>query len=258
MEDLTKTQLILLTLLVSFVTSIATGIMTVSLLSEAPANVTQTINRVVERTIERVVTEGGTETIREVQVVNTDDQVVAAITKNAKTTVRVRRVGIDGQMSLYAIGLYMGNGLVVSERTAAFTPSMIYAVSLPDGSTTPATFVKEDIANRVVVFRLEALPDGALTAASISDNPSQLGQTVVAIEGDAANAVAIGRVLNLSGEGEGQAARVIETDIRSDRRTPGAILVNLSGGVLGFRTSEVEHGGVFAPARFLRSALEGI
>ena len=54
-EHLNRTQIILLTLLVSFVTSIATGIVTVTLLAQAPQGVTQTINRVVERTVERVV-----------------------------------------------------------------------------------------------------------------------------------------------------------------------------------------------------------
>lgn len=55
LEHLTKGQIILLTLLVSFMTSIATGIVTVSLMQQMPTPVTQTINRVVERTLERVV-----------------------------------------------------------------------------------------------------------------------------------------------------------------------------------------------------------
>ena len=49
MNDLSKQQLILLALLVSFVTSLATGIFTVSLMSQAPQEVVQTINNVVER-----------------------------------------------------------------------------------------------------------------------------------------------------------------------------------------------------------------
>jgi len=54
-QDLNKSQLILLALLISFVTSIASAIATVSLLEQAPAPVTQTINRVVQQTIEKIV-----------------------------------------------------------------------------------------------------------------------------------------------------------------------------------------------------------
>ena len=55
-KDLNKKQLILLTLLITFVVSIATGIVTVSLMNQMPPKATQTITNVVQRTIEKVTT----------------------------------------------------------------------------------------------------------------------------------------------------------------------------------------------------------
>src|SRR3989344_6867253 len=51
MENLTRAQLILLVLLVSFITSLVTGIVTVSLVSQNPASPVQTIQRVIERSV---------------------------------------------------------------------------------------------------------------------------------------------------------------------------------------------------------------
>jgi hypothetical protein len=55
-KELNKTQLILLSLLITFVVSIATGIVTVSLMNQMPDEVPQTINNVIQRTIEKVTT----------------------------------------------------------------------------------------------------------------------------------------------------------------------------------------------------------
>ena len=79
-NDLNKTQLILLAILLSFVVSIATGIVTATLLQQAPPAVTQTINRVVQQTIEKVApdyTPGKTQTV----IVKEDDLVVDAVSK---------------------------------------------------------------------------------------------------------------------------------------------------------------------------------
>lgn len=56
-EKLTRSQIVLLALLVSFVSAIASSIVTMRLLDEAPSEaVPHIVNRVVERTVERVVT----------------------------------------------------------------------------------------------------------------------------------------------------------------------------------------------------------
>src|SRR3989338_7551327 len=94
LERLTKSQTVLLTLLVSFVTSIATGIVTVTLLDQAPPAITQTINRVVERTVERIVpdSQGARVVTKEVvTVVKEDDLITDSIAKNAKSLARVYR-----------------------------------------------------------------------------------------------------------------------------------------------------------------------
>jgi S1-C subfamily serine protease len=98
LEQLTKTQLILLALLVSFVTSIATGIVTVALVDQAPTDVTRTINRVVEKTVERVVP-GETkivERIKEISNPTQSDLAVGAIDKNRPVLVKL--VSESGEM----------------------------------------------------------------------------------------------------------------------------------------------------------------
>src|SRR3989338_9731642 len=55
MENMTKHQLVLLVLLVSFVTALVTGIVAVTLMDRAPQPITQTIQRVVERVVDKSV-----------------------------------------------------------------------------------------------------------------------------------------------------------------------------------------------------------
>lgn len=82
MEELSKSQLVLLVLLVSFVTSIATAVVTVALVDQAPKPVTQTIQRVVERVAtvgEAVPQETKVEVPPQITVISDEDKIVRIV-----------------------------------------------------------------------------------------------------------------------------------------------------------------------------------
>ncbi len=92
-EDLSKSQLLLLTILVNFVVSIATGVLTVSLLDQAPTTVTQTVNRIVDHTIETVTTEVPVIGSTPDQGPTTEELMTLAIADSAARTVMVSSGG---------------------------------------------------------------------------------------------------------------------------------------------------------------------
>src|SRR5580698_10622284 len=91
-EKLTKHQIILLALLVSFMTSIATGIVTVSLMSQAPPSVSRTINEIVQHTVETIAAPAaavGDAPTENTVVVKDDDLVAQSIATVQKSIVRI-------------------------------------------------------------------------------------------------------------------------------------------------------------------------
>ncbi len=196
MDELSKNQIVLLTLLVSFVTSIATGIVTVTLMNQAPLGVTQTINRVVERTIEKVVP-GETKTqtvVKEVPVIITEEQlIVDVINKTSPATVRI--AGADGAT--------LGTGFIVSAGGIVATAGKL----LPVGDnfqlsfanrTAGATRLNSSVDRGVALLQinLESIKAVPTTATSTSLSANELkklptvgladtdvlpGQTVVAL-----------------------------------------------------------------------------
>ena len=126
MENLTKHQLILVALLISFVTSIATGIVTVSLMDQAPKGVTQTINRIVEKTVERVVTEPNkaNSIIKETVVVKEEDKIIEAIEKNSKSMVRIYKTDSSSSAE-NPLKSFVGIGIIISKDGDIATDSSI-------------------------------------------------------------------------------------------------------------------------------------
>lgn len=193
MEELNKNQIILLTLLVSFVTSIATGIVTVTLIEQAPPAVTQTINRVVERTIEKAVP-GETKTttvIKEVPVIVTEEQLIVDII-NAAAPAVVRIADRDGRTlgSGFAVS---DNGLIAtSDKIFSAEPAEadVYQVFLSKSRQGAAKLAKTNSKLGVVLLQLDldSLRDAdgkedkaAPPKLELSDAEALPGQTVVAL-----------------------------------------------------------------------------
>lgn len=120
MEELNKTQIVLLTLLISFVTSIATGIVTVTLMDQAPPGVTQTINRVVEKTVKIIIPERlqGAEVAQTI-IIKEEDFIIDATKKNENNVVKIGFVQENEDLDVVftATGFVVStDGLIVTDK----------------------------------------------------------------------------------------------------------------------------------------------
>ena len=262
MESLTKQQLILLALFVSFVTSIATGIVTVSLVDQAPPGITQTISRVVEKTIEKVVTEpsatqaAAVTAIKETIVVKADDLVIDAIEKNQKSIVRIREVTGDAEERSTA---FAGLGLMVSREGRIVTDISVaynrttesgasipesYTGTYPDGRVFPLNIVHAEQSAGIMFLEplVQDRDKGTLsfTVPKFTAAPLKLGQAVVAIGGEETSVVSTGIISNfverqiqktdaIGVKVSEKSITAIRTDLRSSDLVLGSILLNLSG-----------------------------
>lgn len=88
MDHLTKTQVVLLVLMVSFVTSLVTGIVTVTLVNQAPPPITQTLSNVIEKTIEKVVpVQNQTASVQQPSNPATQEDLIVGVVKNVSSAV---------------------------------------------------------------------------------------------------------------------------------------------------------------------------
>src|SRR3989338_7591464 len=129
-EELSKSQLVLLTILVNFVTSVATGILTVSLLDHAPAYVTQTVNRVVERTIETVAAVAPAAVIQAPAPSN-QDLVTAALGADATRMVTIYDAFTGTSTPLLSVGTYLPKARAIATAAQDVLPKEVL-IGFPD------------------------------------------------------------------------------------------------------------------------------
>ncbi len=235
-ERLNQTQVILLTLLISFVTSIATGIATVSLMEKAPTDVTRIISRIVEKPIETVV-QGEREVITQEHtvVVSESESIAKAITNLTPSLVRLYTVSGRSKREFVGMGLIVSaDGIIVADSRVVYKNEK-YVARLSSGAEVAAE--PSALATEKGFFHLIATPEAPLPELTVASfepfNKLVLGQTVIAVGGDMSTRVAPGVIAELIPSIASNEASRVRTTVDAAGLSLGSPLVTLEGRVVG-------------------------
>jgi len=284
MEELNKTQLVLLMLFISFVTSIATGIVTVTLLEQAPKSVTQQINRIVERTVEKVVPgPAETRTINTTTqvVVSEDDLIIRAVAKTTPALVRIRVPGassavatttvhnlasvaaadntpVSTQADVLLTGIAVSeNGRVIASPTGLFSASDVgkeYVVLTQgtDAERKALLIYYNEGEDLIVLDIISSETDGKFGYATFPVKPLALGQTLVLINftNGISPTVEVGRVIDYR-HGSASSTPTVATNITTTSIILGDPLIDTNGSFAGF----LRRGGKVTPFDGIKTAL---
>ena len=260
MIDLSKQQLILLALLVSFVTSLATGIVTVSLMDQAPAGVTRTVSQVIEKTIQQIVPQQNA-AAGSTAVESVADKTADAVASVLGSTVKLTSGGSDS---------VVGTGLVVSSRGLILTDKMNistlsnYVAIFSDGTKVPvAVALSQNEGDIVILTPLSRTSAPASSTPIVFASAPVLGQTVFSLSGTSTPSLGQGVITEISSvasssPGQGTQLEPIKTSIPLTRVSPGSPLFDLSGDVIGMRTSSMggSDGSDFYPISQLKNVIK--
>lgn len=224
-EDLSKAQLLLLTVLVNFVVSVATGILTVSLLDQAPVSVGQTVDRIVERTVETISTpiQVATTAVKPTPAAPSGEQLLTtAISAAVNRTVLIHRGGSTSRPVV--TGTYLPKSRAVATVTGAASLPREATIVFSNGASSEASLVKQGGGIAIYGFSDTAeLPD-APASNLVPFGDLKAGQTAIAINRD--NAALTGIVSKTDNAG------VLTSLVNIP---PGAAAVSLSGAVIGIQ-----------------------
>lgn len=238
LEQLTKHQVVLLTLLVSLVTSIATGIVTVSLMNQAPQSVTRTINQIVEHTVQTVVpdtTQGAavaaTVTTEKTIVVKDDDLAAQSIGSVQKAIVRLTKRGGEELIARGVIVDTKGTALTDSDSLINSGTKEFDAI-LSDGTRVQVSVLSLVASTSIATVVVNFGTSTAAAPAPIADSTKlRLGQSIIRIGGKGVDSVGTGVIATLPGK-----SGVVEASITSV--TPGSVLISIFGEVIGLATTD--------------------
>jgi len=282
-------QIVLLTLLVSFVTSIATGIVTVTLMDQAPPAMVQTLNRVVERTVERVVPDeskqGASVITKETTVVvKEEDLITDSINRNSKNVVRIYETLEGGtKRSFSGLGVIVSRGGIITTDLSVIEDGSMYIVETADGEAfdTQTIETEEPASLAFLSIDLSEKEGKTFPSATFSkSNSFKLGQTVLSLTGEERTDVAIGIIAGLIEKDIVVENTNTETDVTEEVQeietikvlstiktsiadidvTVGSPLVDIFGEVVGISTEDSLIGktALFTPITGIQSVISKI
>lgn len=275
MEELNKTQIVLLVLLVSFVTSIATGIVTVTLMDQAPQSVTRTINKVVEHTIERVVpqkTQNATATVVETVLIEKSDSIADVVSENTSHIVKIYKDSIN-ETATSTEHVFVATGFPVTTHEFVTDSDLVaegisYRV-LYNGVSHRATLLGQDETRGVALFRIEISEDEqVLSPAVLKDSDAiRLGQDVILLGGGENEEVATGIIAKLDmrerDTSDDETAHVtpylyaIIPNVSLSKENSGSMALDSEGNIIGMTIIRDEISSI-VPAEYLKNFLASL
>lgn len=231
MNDMTKQQLVLLILLVSFVTALVTGIVTVTLINQAPQPITQTVQRVIEKTIGSLPEPLKKDEKKELEAsAIARDILIEDIVRRVSPSVvsivaakdipvieqyfinpfpnddffgdiripQYRQRGTERRQISSGSGFFVSpDGYILTNRHVIEDTEAEYSVIMNDGRKLQAKVLARDTLNDAAVLKAE----GTYIPLDLGDSESlRIGQTVIAIGnalGEFQNTVSVGVISGL-------------------------------------------------------------
>lgn len=251
MEHLSKQQIILLTLLVSFVTSIATGVVAVSLMDQASQGVTQTINHIVERTIEKAVSvEASAQNAAVVQSEPKLEQVVEKISKSI-VYIKPKNSGTDAALGT---GIVLSKeGIIVTDKSIMDAADRVAVFS--DGNEFPLQVIQSQIIGDIVFVAAIVPRDYIFYPAVSSSNLEsiKLGKSVFAFAGKQADILQEGLMSKMRSRPD----ELIETTLSGKNLAVGNSLFTKDGIIVGIKTASLPE-NTFYPLDILKATMPNV
>ncbi len=244
MDHLTKQQIILLALLVSFSTAVATGITIFSLADNSTnPGVQQIAYRVIEKTISQVASDSPVRKIIPDVTQNNTDQTPVALTisdiadKTSGSLVRIyRTIAGTTTQEFTTLGVMASENHIIAADAADLSSSFNYVTVLSDQKQYQIIYVKE-LGGGLALFKL-ADDKAAKTIPTIKIVPSsklKIGFNVIAIGGsESSNVVSTGILKQISKVAlDGSDVSAITTDFKPTTPMSSLILLDTNANLIG-------------------------